>query len=377
VATMRLVPIEAVKVGSYLARTLFDDSGRILLREGIQLSEMFILKIKSIKIYSIYIVDEYSVAEIEDVIKPELRQKAVRTIKDTFHSLENFSINSSASKQDTKKANNLLKERAATFQSISSIAADLMDELLDKRNLLINLVDIKSMDNYTYQHSVNVAVLSLILGLQLNLNRYDLYELCVGALLHDIGKMLIPKELILKPGKLTDEEFNTIKNHALMGYDYLKGIPEISSHARVIALQHHEKYDGNGYPEKRAASEITLLARIVSIADVYDALTSDRPYRRAMSPNDALEYIMGIGSTQFDFKLVKAFAKIIVPYPEGTIIKLSNGDYAVVEEVFPNYPLRPMVKIVKSTDKSKENSSVNLLTALDLVILGIEYDVPC
>jgi HD-GYP domain-containing protein (c-di-GMP phosphodiesterase class II) len=367
---MRIIPIECVKEGSFLAKTIFDNDGRILLREGSQLSPAILRRIRMMKIYSLYIIDEYSNKEIEDVIKPELRQKSVKLVRDTFYNIEKVTNNKTSANNNAS-----IKQRESYFSAISSLASELMDEILSKKNVLINLVDIKSMDNYTYQHSVNVAVLSLILGIQLKLNKYELYDLCIGALIHDIGKVLIPKDLLLKEGPLTEEEFIQVRDHTTKGYEYLRTVLEITGPARIVALQHHERYDGKGYPDKKRGDEISKLARIVSIADVYDALTSDRPYRRAMSPNDAVEYILASGSSQFDYELVKAFASAVIPYPEGTIVRLSNGDCAVVEEVFQNYPLRPVVKVVKSEDKSRENLLTNLTSSLDIVILGHEYNV--
>lgn len=369
---MRLIPIECAVEGSFLAKTIFDDEGRILLKEGVQLTNTIIKRIKAIRIYSIYIIDQYSDKEIEDIIKPELRQKAIKQLKDTFFKIEKFipASNSTITKAQT---NTFLRERQAFFDDITTITTQLMDELLSKKNVLINLVDIKSMDNYTYQHSVNVAVLSLILGIRLNLNKLELYDLCIGALLHDIGKILIPKEILFKPDSLTGSEFDLVKQHSAKGFDYTRKITELSAMARVIALQHHERFDGKGYPDKRKGTDIHKFARIVSIADVYDALTSDRSYRRALSPNEALEYIMANGSTQFDYEMVKVFTKVVVPYPEGTLVKLSTGEYAVINEVFQSYPLRPKVKIVKSDIPQRINTVINLVEALDIVICGNEF----
>lgn len=373
---MRVVPIECVKEGSYLAKTIFDNDGRMLLREGVKLTENILKRIKAIKIYSLYIIDEYSNKQIEDIIKPELRQKAIRTLKETFHNMEKATTLSSKTGIQEMRSISLIKERESYFQSIGQLSLDLIDELLSRKNVLVNLVDIKSMDNYTYQHCVNVAVLSLILGIQLKLNKFELYDLCMGALVHDIGKILVPKELIVKPSMLTTDELKKMQDHTIKGYNYLRTVLEISATSRIVALQHHEHFNGEGYPEKRKGSEISKLSRIVAIADVYDALTSDRPYRRAMSPNEALEYIMGSGSRQFDYEMVLTFSKAVVPYPEGTLIKLSTGEYAVVEEVFENYPLRPKVKIIKSADSSRINSIINLVTDLDVVIQNLVNELP-
>ena len=365
---MRLVPIECAKEGSYLAKTIFDDDGRALLREGVRLTDNLLKRIKSIHVYSIYIIDEYSESEIEDIIKPELRLKAVKSIKETFSTLEKFT-------QSSQKSNSLIKEREGYFKSISQLAEEIMEEILSQKNVMISLVDIKSMDSYTYQHCVNVAVLSLVLGIQLQMNKYDLLDLCVGALVHDIGKAFIPKEILLKPAPLSDEEFKIAKQHTNKGYEYLRGILDISSKSRIVALQHHERVDGKGYPEKRKGNEINYLARIVAIADVYDALTSDRPYRRALSPNEAMEYIMANSNMHFDFTMVKAFSKAIVPYPKGTIVKLSNSEIALVGDTLPNYPLRPNLKIIKSENESRLGLEISLIEHLSLVISGVQYDI--
>lgn len=372
---MRLLPIEFAKPGDFLAKTIFDNDGRILLREGVALTDFYLARIKRLQIYSIYISDEYSEAEIEDVIKPELRQHAIKAIKEAFFSFEKYSLYSNNTNIDKK---NFSKEKRTYFESIGNIAKDIIDEIISKKNVMINLVDIKSMDNYTYQHSVNVAVLSLVLGVQLQLNQNELYTLCIGALLHDIGKTLIPKQIILKPGPLTDEEFKIIKEHTTKGYDFLKGCLEISAPARIVALQHHEKINGRGYPDNIKSKSINRFARIVAIADVYDALTSDRPYRKAMCPNDAVEYIFSHGDTQFDYEMVKVFSKAVVPYPPGTLVKLSTGDVGVVIAVLPNFTLRPQVKIIKkgtTSNSSEVGTIISLVSHLDIVIKNIEFAV--
>jgi HD-GYP domain-containing protein (c-di-GMP phosphodiesterase class II) len=374
---MRLVPIECVREGTYLAKTIYDNDGRVLLREGVLLNDVFIRRIRLININSVYINDEYSDNMIEDVIKPELRQKAIKTIKDTFVSFDKYNLYTSRNGIDANKEKEFVKERQNYFQSIGDIANNILEEILSQKNVLINVVDIKSLDSYTYQHSVNVAVLSLVLGLQLQLNKFELYTLCLGALVHDIGKALIPKEIILKYDKLTDKEYQIVMEHSQKGYDYLKGSPDISAPARIIALQHHERINGQGYPEGRKGHDINKLAKIVGIADVYDALTSDRPHRRALSPNEALEFVMASGGTLFDYNLVLAFSKAVVPYPEGTLIRLSSGDIAVVEENNPTFPLRPKIKIVKTTDTNPHKKMhVDLMGELGLVIEGVQYEVP-
>lgn len=371
---MRFVPINCAKEGTFLAQTLFDEDGRVLLAEGARLTLPLIERIKSIGIHSIYIKDEYSANEIEDVIKPQLRQKAIKVLRETFQNLQQH-VEQTAGIQKNAAHKKQQKMQELHFQSLQAVAKEILDQLMSSKNLLINLVDIKSMDNYTYQHCVNVAILSLVMGIRLQYNTYQLYELCMGALLHDIGKVFVPKEIILKPGKLTTAELDSIQQHPRLGYNYVKDSYDVPGASKVIILQHHEKADGGGYPDGRTAEATHPFSKVVAIADVYDALTSDRPYRRALSPSEALEYIMGCGGSHFDYELVEVFCKIIIPYPVGTYVQLSSKDIAVIEEIQPLFPLRPKVKIIRSENLQKIDQLIDLLHEMDLVILGIQYEI--
>ncbi len=369
---MRLVPIECIRENSLLGKNIYTSDGQCLLRVGVLLTDALLTKIKEFKIFSLYIIDEYSSAEIEDVIKPQLRQKSIAVIKETFCDIERVA---SIHKFEKRSMSDYTKQEQIYFNSINEIAEELLENVLENRNVLISLVDIKSMDNYTYSHCVNVAVISIVLGISLNLSNKDLNYLCIGALIHDIGKAFIPKEILQKPGKLTLEEFEVIKKHSRYGYNFLGRFFNLSSHIKLIVIQHHERFDGLGYPNGIIGKDISYLARIVSIADVYDALTSDRPYKRAMCPSDALEYLMSNANTLFDYDMISVFCKIVIPFPQGTIVSLSNGDTGIVEKTLPNFPLRPIVKIIKSERQSEIGSKINLIDTLSIVISDIKYEI--
>ena len=244
---MRLIPIECVRENSILGKSIYAYDGRVLLKSGCVLTKSLIDKVKSLHIYSLYIIDEYSSEEIEDIIKPELRQKAIKIVKETFSDIERVA---NIHKFEKRKFNDYTKKEQDYFHSIDNLADELISEILSNKNVLLSLVDIKSMDNYTYAHCVNVAVISLVLGISLNLPKKHLKYLCVGALLHDIGKSFVPKEILQKPSKLTESEFEIIKNHPKYGHDFIKKIYNFSSHINSIVLQHHERFDGLGYPNK-------------------------------------------------------------------------------------------------------------------------------
>jgi len=373
---MRLVPINCIKEGSYLAKSIYDLDGRVLLAKGVKLTSKIIEKAEIIGIMSLYVNDEYSSNEIEDIIKPELRQKAIKAIVDSFKDSMKFRKYPVDNKYKQHSNYKNSKVRHQHTENLSNVINEIIDEMLFKKSILINLVDIKSMDNYTYEHSVNVIILSLVLGIGLSMSRDKLYNLAMGAMMHDIGKIFIPKEVLQKNGRLTESEFNLIKEHPTKGYEYLKENIDISAMSSIIALQHHEKIDGTGYPDGIMGDKIHQYARIASIADVYDALTSDRPYRRAMCPNEALEYLMGSADRQFDFNMVSIFVKSVVPYPVGTLVKLSNGCIAVVEEGTLNFPMRPKVRVICSNSDENKMVCLNLMEEKNIVIEGIQYEAP-
>jgi HD-GYP domain-containing protein (c-di-GMP phosphodiesterase class II) len=359
---MRLVPIECVKPNTIIGKTLYDSNGRILVKAGVILSEGIISKIKDINILSIYIIDEYSSEEIEDIIKPELRQKAILTIKEAFSNINRLTV-----------ADKFSKKESVYFNTIEGMAEDLIENVLNNKSVLLPLVDIRSMDNYLYSHSVNVAVISLVLGMALKLPKRQLQYLCIGALLHDVGKAFIPRDILTKREEFTLEEISILQQHSILGYKYLSDSYNLSANSKIIALQHHERPDGLGYPNKLTSNEINTLSKIVSIANEYDVLSTGRPNKKAMFPSDVLEYLMSNAGKAFDYDIVNTFCKIVIPFSKGTLVDLSNGDIAIVQETLPNFPLRPIVKILKSPRPNTINKEINLINDNSIVISNIRY----
>ncbi|AVK50330.1 HD family phosphohydrolase [Clostridium sp. MF28] len=367
---MRLVPIENVKPNTVLGKSLYDINGRILLRAGVVLRENTIAKIKEINILSIYIVDKYSNEEIEDIIKPELRQKAIITIKEAFSNIGRLNNNSVRNKES-----DYTWQEQSYFYNIGKMAVDLIEDIVNRRDVMLALVDIRSMNNYMYSHSVNVAVISLTIGIALQLSKTKLEALCIGALIHDIGKSLVPREIFDKQGSLSEEEKEILKQHPRLGYKYLSTTYNINSLSKLIVLQHHERPDGNGYPDGLTKDNIIELSNIVSIANVYDNLSTDLPNKRAMFPSDVLEYLMSNAGTMFDYNIVNIFCRIVIPYPKGTIVELSTEEVAVVEETIPGFPLRPTVRVIESPRVSRISMKIDLIKEISIVITGVKYEI--
>ena len=370
---MRLIPIECIKKGSKLGRTIFDDEGKVLLKAGVELTEQVLKRVEELNILSLYIEDEETSKEIiEDVIKPEIRQKTIKRVKEAFTNVERISMETDINNDITRK----LQERRNRqyFSGILEAAKELIHNILERKDVMLALVDIKSLNNYAYQHSVNVAIISLVMGISLKMTEEELTDLCIGALTHDIGKTFIPKEIAFGDYQLSDEDRLLIDTHPRKWYDYLKDVLNFKTSICLVALQHHERIDGKGYPIGIDGSKISLYSKIVAIADTYDTLTSDMQNRRAIPQSQALEYIMAHASVIFDYEMVRVFNRILIAYPNGTIVKLSNGDIALVQKTPPNYPLRPTVKIIKSKNPNIIGRKVDLINQISIVISDIEYN---
>lgn len=368
---MRLVPIENVKPNTVLGKSLYDVEGRILLRAGVVLRENTIAKIKQISILAIYIVDKYSNEEIEDIIKPELRQKTIITIKEAFSNIGRLNTTN----KPRKSENDYTWQEQSYFYNIGKMAVNLIDDILNHKDVMLALVDIRSMNNYLFSHSVNVAVISLTIGIAFKLPKKKLEALCIGALIHDIGKALLPKEILYKQGELSEDEKEIVKQHPRLGYKYLSSTYNINSLSKLIVLQHHERPDGNGYPDELNRDNILDLSNIVSISNVYDNLSTDLPGKRAMFPSDVLEYLMSNAGTKFDYDIVNVFCRIVIPFPKGTIVEISTDEVAIVEETTPGFPLRPIVKIIESHRVSRVGMKIDLIKEISIVINKVKYEM--
>ena len=247
------------------------------------------------------------------------------------------------------------------------IANNIVEEIRECETMIVETINLSTYDNYTYNHSVNVDILSVILGVACGLRDDELRKLSQAALLHDIGKTCVPIEIINKPGRLTPEEYEEVKKHPRYGYNMLRDNYEVSSVARNAILSHHENEDGTGYPRGLTTEKIHLFAKIIHIADVYDALTTKRVYKDAMNPADALEYLMGNTERMFHKDLVATFLEYVAPYPLGVQVELSTGQKAIVVKNNRSMLSRPVVRL-------DGGATIDLLERLDITIVKLLTD---
>ncbi len=317
---MRYIKIEDAKPGMQLAYNMYDEDGHTLICSGSVLSEYYIKRLVDYGFDGVYISDELSRdIIIEPVITPELRSEG------------------------------LVQVRESNIDGCKGVAKKIVGQILDNGMLSLDLTDLRSFDGYTYAHSVNVAVIACIIGFGMNLSGDDLEQLVMAGLLHDLGKLVIPREILNKPSRLTPDEYDVMKSHAELSYEIIKERWDISAQVKAAVLYHHENEDGSGYPAGKEGDDLSIFTKILHVADVYDALVSKRPYKEPYSPYEACEYLMGGGGIMFDSRVVEALLLHVPFYPKGTQVKLSDGREGIIVENAGTRNLRPLIRLLDGT----------------------------
>ncbi len=343
---MLIVPVNKLREGMQLADNVDSTTAheyQTLLQKGTFLSSGMIDMLKEKGIKTVHIVG----GGIEDAAKVNgsYAQKALREQRDRER---NERIGKALRDLDEIfDCNEEIKELSQTaVKKVDGIADDIINDIANDSSFLGNqMIALQNYDDYTYKHCLRVSMLSASVCGELSMTPDKTKEVVVAGLLHDIGKSNIDHDIIIKPGKLTNEEFEEIKRHPLIGYNILKAGGNYSPNVLAGVLYHQEKYDGSGYPTGIAGDKIPLIARVLTVCDVFDALTSNRPYRVPWSVAETEEYILGGSGTHFDLEVAQAFLRAFNPYPVGTMVQLSDGRHGVVIAHSSNV-LRPTVRIM-------------------------------
>ncbi|MBN2852599.1 MAG: HD-GYP domain-containing protein, partial [Clostridia bacterium] len=333
--------------------------GEIYLKRNTKLEPKYINRLNSLGYSGIYIEDDISEGiEISEIVDTKIRLDTVNKVKDIY---DLININK--------------KKLFSNWQELDYLTSNIISQMSNNKNVAYNMLYIKTYDDYTFSHCVNVALLSTLVGIELHMSRADLIDLFKSALMHDLGKVFLPIDIINKPGILNDYEFAKIKQHPLKGYEFLKEENYLSMKGCRGVLMHHERYDGRGYLLGAMKDEINLYGKILSICDVYDALTSDRTYRKAWSQLEAIEYIMANSGQMFDPEVTKMFLKKIAPYNPGVIVLLSNGFKAIIVRNNEELPLRPVIRIFEENGSRVDSYEVDLKNSNHFLNVTIEKEV--
>ena len=331
-----------LRPGMKLDHPVVDRLGRNLVARGAELDQYMIDSLIQMGIMTVYIQsNEDDEPDKPLVVSAEAKRKIaqLRTEDPAKASLSasvrkrvaegiQFIYNSPDSKEAT--------------QATTSIATELLNAINSNDAIALDISALKTSDEYTFKHSVDVATIAMIVAKQQGFSDPEIHEIGVCGLLHDIGKTKVPLEILNKPGRLDDQEFTIMKQHSVYGYHMVKDRNEFSTAVCLGVLQHHEKINGSGYPMGVDDSKISPYARVLAVADIYDALVTERPYKAAYSQRDAVEMIMSM-TMELDINAMKSFLESMILYPVDSIVELSNGEKARVVKNCPHYILRPTV----------------------------------
>lgn len=361
---MQLIALEAVRDGMTLGKTIWNDAGHPLLQQGVSLNERSIRRLEQLSVQYVYIDTALSKGiEVVETVPQIVRNQVINEIKSSFDAVQ---------KADRKKIAYVLEQKAlALSKDLDALIAIIMES----SEALMVLSDAFLYDEYIYQHSFQVTLYALAIAKHLKYSEKDLKTIGMGALLHDVGKISIPQEILQKPGRLTDQEYAQMKEHTKYGFELLRNLYTMPLLVAHCAFQHHERLDGSGYPRGLTEKDIHPFAKIIAVADVFDALSSTRVYRKKILPVECLKIMDEGEGTAFDATVLNALRKSVVHYPNGTILRLNDGARGIVVRQNPINPLRPVLRIFEQDNQIlKATHELALIDQPTLEIVEIEAD---
>jgi len=334
---MRLIAVDKIKENDILGKAIYSSDAALLLSSGVKLSQTMVRSLKKNNIYYVYIEDGLSdgiepMSIIPDEVKIKSVAKVEKIMKKTFS-------------QGALTKGKMLDDKIVN--EYKNIVKELLDTLSEMPERLYNMVELMGTDMYTYSHSVNVAVLSIVIGLAMKLDREKIQHMSMGALMHDLGKMFVPEDILNKPANLSDDEFAHMKDHVAFGYELVKDDLALSGITKQVIYGHHERLDGSGYPRGLQEKNISIYTRIVSICDMFDAMTTDRVYQRKMPVYKAIDVMMGEAIERIDAVLLKTFIDNVAIYKPGETVLLEDGRKGIVVDVRKGFATRPIVRIIE------------------------------
>lgn len=360
---MRMMPISMCRPGMKLGKRIYSDEGIVLLTEGFELTNPIIQRLRDKGISYLHIDDPRTEGiVIPEILREETRRQALATIRTVFRDLVD---------QPGKRH---VGSYPYIGRSLRQVMHQMMDELRRNQDAMIMLLTLDTVDHYLYMHSLNVCLYTLLLGMAQGYNSEQLNTLGLGALLHDVGKLNIAQEVLLKPGPLTSSEYEEMKRHAERGFYMLKDEPNIPLLAAHCAFQHHERLDGSGYPRGLKGDEIHEFAKWIGIVDSYDAMTGHRIYRDPMLPHQAVETLYTGSGRLYDTAMLEVFRDKVAIYPVGITVKLNTGQLAVVVDINSVSMHRPVVRVLTNEAGEELNEPYDMDLSKQLSVMIAKVD---
>lgn len=364
---MRKIALDQVRPGMITGKPILGFLGQVLLNADIEIRTNHLYYLKQMGIKAIYVHDDrLEDVRVKDIVSTEVRSESRALVARVIKDLDAASPNNKGVRINDKE--------------VLAAVSKIIEELIENRDVLVQLSDIRSLDGYLFAHSVNCCVLATLIAYRMNYELTTLKILATGAMLHDIGLVAVPRMVLQKPGSLSEEEYTAVKRHPHFGFEIFRKSKLYSERAGEIILQHHERNQGQGYPQGLRGKEIASLARIVAVADVYDALTSDKTYRNAYPVHQAIEMMLSWGGELFDLDVLNLFLENVTAYPVGSHVVLDTGESGLVVANESGFSLRPVVRMLYKRDFKPHPApyDLDLKKVLDLTIVRVleDEDIP-
>ncbi|HBV87250.1 MAG TPA: HD-GYP domain-containing protein [Desulfosporosinus sp.] len=343
--------VSQCRVGTILAEDVITYQGITLVAKDCILNQYILNRLADFGIEYIWIYT------VDELVPKQEKDKDRKTKKESIMASHAESV--LVVKQVLRELSSGGKLNYPKIKQLSKLVYGTINNSMD---IIESLKDLREKDEYTYTHCVNVAFYAMLIANWLNLAKDEIEEVIQAGLLHDIGKVLIPDEILNKPGKLSDEEFDIMRNHSLLGYFCIKDVADISQSVKEAVLSHHERSDGSGYPYGLQCHEIHLFAKIIAIADVYDAMTQDRIYKKGVNPFAVFEMFQTLGMSIFDICVLDVFLKNISLHFTGLNVILENGEKGEIVYVPPYEITRPVILKGKTfVDITQSNTKISCI----------------
>jgi putative nucleotidyltransferase with HDIG domain len=363
------IPVTDLEIGMYVAKLDCPWEGTSFLYKGFFLYDIHIIQELQSQCKTVFVQVEKEITEEKKTVTLSTGKTRIRTVTQekltyvnkvpAYRELDKAAVTFQEAKQLISNIFNSLKlGRSFNMTEVKSVVTDIVGSILNNPSALQWLSLIKNKDEYTAEHCLRVCVLAISLGRELGLMEGELIDLGISGFLHDVGKTRVPDNVLNKPGRLTNEEYDLMKSHSIHGKDILLSMSGVPPIAVDVAYTHHERVDGQGYPRKLPDNKISQSAKIICIVDAFDAMTSVRVYKKAMSSIESLRIIFDEKNLHFDAELSEHFIKLIGIYPAGHIAELSSGEIGIIVKSTNENRLKPKILIIIDSQNRKSKEAI-------------------